>query len=143
MLDQLEKKIVISFLFCVITAIFVFVRRFGWQDFLSEAPVYLFMITASIIAYFLIKKSTLMLGNLSLSLYSNDAFRQLPAHVLMLRYKISIYFSLLFAALAYGMGVYAGNDLFVLFSWTILGFTLSSQQLLHRVQELNSPNEIS
>jgi len=138
--SKLEKVAFASFPICVITAIFVFVGRYGWGYMRLEMDMYAFMVIASAVAYYLIKKTTVMIGNFSLNLWNGDSFKNMPVHVLLLRYKISIYFSLVFALFAFGGGIYMGNDLFVLFSWTVLGFTVASQQLLGVVEERASVN---
>jgi len=132
---KLEKVAYVACPICVVTAIFVFVHRYGWGNLRLEMDMYAFMVIGSVIAYYLIKKTTLMMGNFSLRLWNGDSFKHMPIHVLLLRYKISIYFSLIFAFFAFGGGIYTGNDLFVLFSWTVLGFSAASQQLLRVVEE--------
>jgi len=141
---KLPKLELIAFLFfpiCVTAAVFVYGNRFGWGDLRLNMDHYAFMVIGSVIAYFLIKKTTLTLGNLSLSLWKGASFKNMPINVLLLRYKISIYFSAVFAIVAFIGGIFYENDLFVLFSWTILGFTVSSQQLLQKVEVKVRENE--
>ena len=132
---KLERTAFICFPICVVAAIFVFANRFGWASLRLELGVYAFMIVSSIIAYYLIKKMTFLFGSLSLSLWKGDSFKNMPIHILTLRYKIAIYFSIILAGSAFIGGIFYGNDLFVLFAWTILGFTISNQKLLAMVNQ--------
>ncbi|MCL1948930.1 MAG: hypothetical protein FWF59_04280 [Turicibacter sp.] len=133
-LNHLSTVAWVFFPICVAAAVFVYTNRFGWDYFWLEIDLYGFMAVGSVIAYYLIRKSTLLFGNLSLSLWKGESFRQMPVNVLRVRYKISIYFSAIFALVAFVGGIMVGNDLFVLFSWTILGFTVSSEELSQLVE---------
>ena len=128
-LSSLEKKLFGLLPIFLLTAMIVY----GVEDIWVDSMIYIYLGMAAIVVYFLVRKSTYLLGSLYLSLMSHSAFKDVPKRVLLFRYKMISYTSLAAIGVALFSGIYYRADLLIIFSWSLFGVTISSRRLVQDI----------
>lgn len=131
-LTNLEKKWFGLLPIFLITSMIVY----GIEDLWGDGIIYIYLGIAAIIVYFLVRKSTYMLGSFNLSLMGHSAFEGVPKKVILFRYKMMSYSSLVAVGFGFFGGIYYGADLMIIFSWSLFGITVSSRRLVQEVSEI-------
>ena len=133
-ISKLEKKFYLLLPVVMLAAMMVFAKSNGWETLRQDVFIYVNLMFATICLFFLVKKSTYLLGHFYLSLMGNAAFQGVPKDVILWRYRIMSYGSALLATIAFIWGIYYSADLVMIFSWSLLGITVSSKRLIEEIK---------